>query len=685
MVKKSWYKTLWRKEKYNQNNIVVSKILQIFGSHPQYSKIDYPTMAKEGYGNFVIYSCLDKIVKASTAIDWKVKRYNAKGEIEEVKNHPAISVIENPNVLQGQSKFLERCIKFYYIAGESFIQKIAAGGKAKELYALRPDRCIITFGKDANNPIQDFTYRAGQDVKIEPDEVLHWKSFNPLDELDGLGRGWSLFSPIAKVTDQLNSIKDWNTSLMQNGARPSGAWVIQEVLGDEEYERAKTAIKSQYQGAKNAGDIMLMEGGAKWEEFSINPKDLDWTEGEKQCIVHICMGLGVDPILIGFNQFSSYNNKVEAKKALYTETVIPLMRELADELGRFLGLADDEWFDFDYTNIPVLQKDMKELYDRVSNANFMTINQKLKEVGKDPIEGGDIVVGSNFIIANGEVLVPMNLVPLGSDNLDLNNNEKKSFEIKQGGVKNKHHIALQYFKNHSLLLELRMEKKISKFFKEQGRRFIRAYKENKDNKIKLTDEEMKRLADEMVNNITDWTKEEQLLHGLLFIEWVDAAKKGIEISNELFSLGLDEKKINIIMNDELIAHLKEYGAEQVTKITNTTKTNLRNTLVEGMKKGESNKELAKRIQSIMGNASDYRANLIAKTEVHNTIMDANYKAFESAGVKKVKWLTSQDERVREAHSSCNGVIVKLGELFPNGLISPKGEIGCRCILVPADY
>ncbi|WP_164509053.1 phage portal protein [Clostridium rectalis] len=397
------------------------------GNSPRYSDVNYTTIAKEGYmRNWIIFRCMQEIIKGAIQLNWKVKRKNANGEDEEILNHPALKVLENPNPLYGQSELIKRAIVFYYIQGESPFYKIQTSLGIKELYVYRPDRVSFTSNGDVQTPYTNIKYNK---ETIKPENFMLWKNFNPMDSWDGIGHGMSMLEPILKNGDLLNELVNWNISLLQNGGNLSGVIALNENVTYDQFDRAEESLKNKHQGVDNVGKYMLLQGVSNYINTGTNPKDMDWSQGKKDTMIDICIGMGVDPILIGLNENSSYNNKNEAEKGLYTKTVIPLMRELSDQLSLFLNLDTEkgEYIDIDYSHIPILQEDIKEMYDRLSKAKDMTINEKRKAKGMDPIDGGDIIVPEGiFAIVDGKVYLPMNLIELGNENIQLQE-ENKSF------------------------------------------------------------------------------------------------------------------------------------------------------------------------------------------------------------------------------------------------------------------
>lgn len=416
-----------------KNKPVYTRMMELKGTSPRYSDVNYSSISQEGYmRNWIMFRCVQEIMKAAVQLNWKVMRYKSNGEPEEVKNHPAVQIIEKPNALYGQSELIKRAIAFYYIGGEAPFHKLVAGGNPKEMYVYRPDRIKFTSSGDMEQPYQNIRYNEITD--IEPENFMLWKNFNPLDDFDGLGHGMSMLEPILKNGDLLNEMVNWNISLLQNGGNLSGVIALNENVSDDQYERMEEQLKNKHQGVDNVGKYLLMQGVATYVNTGTSPKDMDWIQGKESVMLDTCIGIGVDPIIIGFNKQSSYNNKNEAEKGLYTKTVIPLMKELADQLNNFLGLKDSEYLDIDYSSIPCLQEDMKEMAEVLAKAKDMTINEKRVKRGLEPIEGGDIIAPEgSFAIVDGKVYLPMNLIELGAgkeDNADIttaDKDENKSF------------------------------------------------------------------------------------------------------------------------------------------------------------------------------------------------------------------------------------------------------------------
>ena len=421
------------------NGGIYPRIVQLHGGNsPQYSDHKYRIIAKEGYSeNWIMFRCIQEIIKAAVQLEWDVCSLNKDGEKVSIPNHPVKKILDKPNAAYGRSEFIKRAIAFYYLGGDAPIVRIQVGNETKELYTHRPDRVSVELTGKVDQPYANIQYEGFTIQDIKPGNFTLWKNFNPLDNFDGLGRGMPVTKPILKNADLLNAIMDWNVSLMQNGGQVSGVVSLppdSDITGDQ-FNRNKAELKNQYSGTQNVGKWMLLYGGATASQMGTNPKDMDWVNGKESVMKDICMGLNVDPLLIGFAQSATYNNKNEAEKGLYLKTAIPLMKELADLLGPFIGVGENEFLDVDYSKIPVLQENIKDLNERLNNSE-MSINEKRVARGLEKVKGGDVIAPSgSYAIIDGTVYLPANLIPADSntsDNPSNSNNidnteENKSF------------------------------------------------------------------------------------------------------------------------------------------------------------------------------------------------------------------------------------------------------------------
>ena len=131
--------------------------------------------------------------------------------------------------MQGYEELTEEIISFFLISGNGWMELFAKNEVSEplELYGARPDRMTIIPGK--NGMPSEYVYKVGTEKKHFPVSVTglsnmaHFKTFHPTNDWYGL----SPMEAAALDIDQLNEAGAWNLGLLQNGARPSGAFVVE--------------------------------------------------------------------------------------------------------------------------------------------------------------------------------------------------------------------------------------------------------------------------------------------------------------------------------------------------------------------------------------------------------------------------------------------------------------------------
>jgi HK97 family phage portal protein len=302
--------------------------------------------------------------------------------------------------MMARSEFIEAVTGFYLIAGNAFVEAAPGTAEPRELWPLRPDRMKVVAGKTGLPKGFVFTL-AGAERHWDADPVtgrspiLHLKTFHPLDDWYGL----SPAEPAGFAIDQRNESDKWNMALLQNGARPSGALVFEPGQGaaanlsDEQFARLKREVSEQYGGAKNAGRPMLLDGGLRWQEMSLSPKDMDFLEARHAASRDVALAFGVPPQLLGIPGDNTYSNYQEARLALWEDTVLPLLCHLRDEFNGWLAPRFGEGLalDIDLDEIPALTLRRERTWARLKAAEFLTLNEKREAAGFAPVPGGDRV------------------------------------------------------------------------------------------------------------------------------------------------------------------------------------------------------------------------------------------------------------------------------------------------------
>ncbi len=317
----------------------------------------------------------------------------------ELTAHPLLDLMVRPNPRQDGASFMESVASHLLLAGNAYVEAVSAGEGPRELYALRPDRMKVVPGPDGWPQGFDYTVAgstvrfdqgaASLDAKVPP--ILHLTLFNPLDDYYGL----SPLEAAAVAVDTHNAAAKWNKALLDNAARPSGALVYGgaegAILSEPQFERLKKELDEQYTGARNAGRPLVLEGGLDWKPMALSPKDMDFMEAKHSAAREIALAFGVPPMLLAIPGDNTYSNYQEANRVFFRQTVLPLGNRIGSALAQWLGPAfGDLTLAIDTDKVDALSGDRAALWERVTKAPFLTVNEKRAATGYGAVQGGDV-------------------------------------------------------------------------------------------------------------------------------------------------------------------------------------------------------------------------------------------------------------------------------------------------------
>jgi phage portal protein BeeE len=96
-------------------------------------------------------------------------------------------------------------------------------------------------------------------------------------------------------------------------------------------------------------------------------------------------------MLLGIPGDNTFSNYQEANRSFVRQTVLPLATRVGNALAQWLSpqFGDGVRLVIDTDRIDALSPDRTALWDRVTRAPFLTLNEKREAVGYAPIDGGD--------------------------------------------------------------------------------------------------------------------------------------------------------------------------------------------------------------------------------------------------------------------------------------------------------
>ncbi len=310
---------------------------------PRWGARSYMALAEEGYRrNVIVHRSVRLVAECAASVPLLLERDGAR-----IDDHPVFRrLAHRPSPAMGADALFDTLHAHLMLAGEAWLLRIdGRDGVPLEFHPLRPDRVrgegrgrgpwparyVVEEGDGRRRvfPLDPLTGRSA---------LLHLKTFHPLDG----GRGIAPAEAAAMALEIHNATGHWNKALLDNAARPSGALVFEPkdgapaMLTESQLARLRSDIEAQFQGARNAGRPLLLEGGLKWQPMAFSPAEMDFINLRHAAARDIALAFGVPPMLLGIPGDNTYSNYQEANRAFWRLTVLPLVARVARELTVWL-------------------------------------------------------------------------------------------------------------------------------------------------------------------------------------------------------------------------------------------------------------------------------------------------------------------------------------------------------------
>lgn len=336
---------------------------------------------------------------------FRTLRYKALEEIEDGK---IIEVLNRPNKWTTLNDFVQQAIGFKLITGNTYIYGIgpeagANAGQIHEMYFMPPTETEIVIGGPFD-PIKSYrvSWIGYEDIPAE--KVLHIKNWNP--SYSQTGEHLYGLSPIEVGTRAILNSNNANIAENSLMANVGAIGILSDegaALTPEQLQQIERKLKRKA-GAHNYGELAAVGAKVTWQSMGMNAVDLNIIESKKMSLRDLCTLFHVNSALLNDPDNKTYNNLKEAKKALYTNAVIPQLDALKDGLNNWYApkFGEEYYIDFDASEIPELQQDMKETVSYLKDAYWITPNEKRMVMGYDEDADPDM----------SDYLVPSTLRPL---------------------------------------------------------------------------------------------------------------------------------------------------------------------------------------------------------------------------------------------------------------------------------
>lgn len=334
-----------------------------------------------------VWACVRLLSESISTLPLKIYVRQPDGSRKAATDHPAYSILcRRPNSEMTPSRFMLMVVASICLRGNAFIEKKFIANRLVSLVPLLPQNMVV---KRLTTGTLEYKYTENGNERVIPvKNIMHIRGFG----LDGVC-GMMPMKTGRDVIGAAMAVEESAAKIFEQGLQSSGFLSAENALSDEQRERLR-GYMAAFTGSKNAGKIMVLEGGLKYQGVTMNPEDAQMLESRSFSIEEICRWFRVPPFMVGHTtKQSSWASSLEGMNLQFlTHTLRPLLVNIEQEIGRCLLDSDDDVF-AEFSVEGLLRADSAgraAYYTSALQNGWMSRNDVRRLENMPPIEGGDI-------------------------------------------------------------------------------------------------------------------------------------------------------------------------------------------------------------------------------------------------------------------------------------------------------
>lgn len=334
--------------------------------------------------------CIDILTRNVARAEFEIRK-----DGKSVTNGKVAKLFRSPSPVMSRFDLWKQTCAWWSLEGEAFwwFGENYTCGIPSEIKVLSPRHMqhVVENGKVTKWIYTDC--ENGKPTVILPDEIIHFKDWNPWNEHRGVS---PLVSLGLEVEQDLLASKQ-NTGLLKEGGVPKGLLKTDQVLTESEAELlARTWDKKYGKGMKNR--VAVLGRGTEYQPLTFSPDVLKLYDMKKWNLYTLLAKYGIPPRVANIQDSKSSLSGTDTDsqhRAFWNFTLIPLLKnyEQVLEVQFFDRFGLSEKGVFNLQAIPELQESEDAQSNRdiaEINAGLKTINDVLRARGEKEKPWGDI-------------------------------------------------------------------------------------------------------------------------------------------------------------------------------------------------------------------------------------------------------------------------------------------------------
>ncbi|WP_245591303.1 phage portal protein [Derxia gummosa] len=349
-----------------------------------------------------VYGCVALIAGAAASLPFEIyRRAGAVRERAEDKGSPHAYwwlLNEEANDVMSSFSAMEYLVSAKLFHGDGFAELLRPSQYSPRVIGWLPHHPLSVTPFFVDSTQRRVAYRVGEAGRVrvvQPEDMIHVPSLG----FDGLTSPSPITYAAREAIGTAIAGEAYNARFFNGGATFDYALATEGRLNDAQLAQLRASLAAKLTGGANSRVPLILTGGLKPAQLSVNPKDAEVLATRLFTVEEICRILGVPPHMVGHtDKTTSWGSGIEQQGIGFIRyTMQRHLRAIEQEFNRKVWPSRERYFvEFDRSALE--RGDLKSRYEayrialgRAGEPGWLKVNEVRREDKLPPIEGGDTI------------------------------------------------------------------------------------------------------------------------------------------------------------------------------------------------------------------------------------------------------------------------------------------------------
>lgn len=336
-----------------------------------------------------VYAAVKVLSESVAQLPLVLYRRTADGGKERAGDHPLFEILhDQANDWTSAAEFRLFLQTQVLLHGNAYAFINRSGGRIVELIAIPSPAVAVETDATTLEPSYRVARADGASEIYSRHDIFHLRTLGT-DPNAGL-------SPVMQAREAIGlaaAMEQHGARLFGNGARPSGVFKYNKMLGPDAAARLKASIEHAHRGGENSGRTMLLEDGIDFQPLQFSSVDLQFLELRRHQIAEIARVFRVPLHMLQELERTTHNNAESMGQQFLSLTVLPWLKLWEGAIRRAL-LTPEERAEYvvEFLADDLARADLAGRFDAYAKAvtnGLLSPNEIRASENRPPYAGGD--------------------------------------------------------------------------------------------------------------------------------------------------------------------------------------------------------------------------------------------------------------------------------------------------------